>query len=78
MVEVAEEIEALLGAVVAQEVDLEAVETALRRKVLRVAARQLQECLNADHSDLPAPRERVPAASRPGRWNGEPSASRAC
>jgi len=40
-----------LGAAVAEEVDLEAVETALRRRVLRVAARQLQERLNADHSD---------------------------
>jgi hypothetical protein len=48
---VEQEIEALLGAAVAEEVDLEAVETALRRRVLRVAARQLQERFNADHSD---------------------------
>ena len=40
-----------LGAAGAEEVDLEAVEMALRRRVLRVAARQLQERLNADHSD---------------------------
>ncbi|MGH9477585.1 MAG: hypothetical protein ACRD1C_14885, partial [Terriglobales bacterium] len=51
VVEVEQEIEALLGAAVAEEVDLEAVETALRRRVLRVAARQLEERLNQDHSD---------------------------
>ena len=54
-VEVEHEIEALLGASVAEEVDLEAVETALRRRVLRVAARQLQEHFNADHSDYTGP-----------------------
>jgi hypothetical protein len=49
--EVAQEIEVLLGAAVVKELDLEAVETALRRQALRVAARLLEERLNADRSD---------------------------
>ena len=53
--EVEEAIEALLGAAVVQEVDLEAVETALLRRMLRVAARQLQERSNSDHSDHTGP-----------------------
>lgn len=46
-----QEIEALLGAPAVEELDLEAVETALRRRVLRLAARLLEERLNADRSD---------------------------
>jgi hypothetical protein len=67
VVEVGEEIEALLGAAVAEEVDLEAVETALRRRVLRVAARQLQERFNADHSDYAGP-ARSCACGQPARY----------
>ncbi len=43
--------EALLGTAGAEELDLEAVETALRHRALRLAARLLEERLNADHSD---------------------------
>ena len=49
--EVEQEIEALLGTGAVEELDLEAVETALRRRALRVAARLLEERLNADHCD---------------------------
>lgn len=62
-----QEIEALLGAAVAEEVDLEAVETALRRRVLRVAARQLQERLNTDHSDYTGA-SRPCACGQPARY----------
>jgi hypothetical protein len=54
--EVEQEIEALLGTGAAEELDLEAVETALRRRALRVAARLLEERLNADHGDQSAAR----------------------
>ena len=49
--EVEQEIETLLGTGAVEELDLEAVETALRRRALRVAARLLEERLNADHCD---------------------------
>src|SRR5215471_12511676 len=66
-VEVEQEMEALLGAAVAEEVDLEAVETALRRRVLRVAARQLQEHFNTDHSDYSGA-TRPCACGQPARY----------
>jgi len=66
-VEAEQELEALLGAAVAEEVDLEAVETALRRRVLRVAARQLQEHFNADHSDYTGA-TRPCACGQPARY----------
>lgn len=62
-----QEVEALLGAAVAEEVDLEAVEMALRRRVLRVAARQLQERFNADHSDYTGA-TRPCACGQPARY----------
>jgi hypothetical protein len=49
--EVEREIEVLLGAAAVEELDLEAVETALRRRALRLAARLLEARLNADFSD---------------------------
>ena len=64
-----QEIEALPGATVAEEVDLEAVETALRRRVLRVAARQLQEPFNGDHSDY-AGAARLCACGQQARYVG--------
>ena len=62
-----QELESLLGAALAEEVDLEAVETALRRRVLRVAVCQLQERLNADHSDFVGP-TRPCACGQPARY----------
>ena len=50
-VEVERELETLLGTAGAEELDLEAVEMALRHRALRLAARLLEERLNADHSD---------------------------
>jgi hypothetical protein len=50
-VEVERELEALLGTAGAEELDLEAVEKALRHRALRLAGRLLEERLNADHSD---------------------------
>jgi hypothetical protein len=45
------ELEALLGTAGAEELDLEAVETALRHRALRLAGRLLEERLNRDLSD---------------------------
>ena len=49
--EVERELEALLGTAGAEQLDLEAVETVLRHRALRLAGRLLEERLNADHSD---------------------------
>ena len=55
-VEIVTEIEALLGTVVVDEWDLEAIETAARRMAMRVAARVVEQRLNADTSDHAGPR----------------------
>jgi hypothetical protein len=44
-------VESLLGSQTAAEMDLEAMEIALRRRTLQMAARILEHRLNADHSD---------------------------
>jgi hypothetical protein len=49
--EVVQEVEALLGPEAVAEVDLEALEMALRQGTLRLAARALEQRLNADTSD---------------------------
>ena len=49
--EVVQEVEALLGRGAVAEVDFEALEMALRQGTLRLAARALQQRLNADTSD---------------------------
>ena len=54
-VEIVTEIEALLGTVVDDEWDLEAIETAARRMAMRVAARVVEQRLNADTSDHAGP-----------------------
>jgi hypothetical protein len=77
-VEVERELELLLGTAGAEELDLEAVETALRHRALRLAGRLLKERLNADHSDQSGAAGPAPAVKRPAMWGGEPSASRAC
>ena len=53
--EVVQEIETLLGRQATQDMDFEAVETAARRQVLRLAARALEQRLNADLSDHVGP-----------------------
>ena len=49
--EIVQEIEALLGRQAIQDLDFEALETAARRQALRLAARALEQRLNADTSD---------------------------
>src|SRR2546429_6451722 len=53
--EVAQEIETLLGPQALAELDFEAVEMAARRQALRLAARALEQRLNADTSDYVGP-----------------------
>ncbi len=54
-VETVTEIEALLGTGVVDEWDFEAIETAARRMAMRVAARVVEQRLNADTSDHAGP-----------------------
>jgi len=49
--EIAREIEELFGSQALEEIDFEALETALRRRVLQLAARFLEQRFNRDHSD---------------------------
>src|SRR5207247_3805717 len=53
--EIGKELEALLGRSAVQDLDLEAVEMAARRQALRLAARALEQRLNADVSDYAGP-----------------------
>ena len=49
--EIVQEIETLLGPHAVADLDFEAVEMAARRQALRLAARALEQWLNADTSD---------------------------
>src|SRR5260370_9300870 len=51
--EVSQEVEAFLGRQAVAELDFEALEVALRQRTLGLAARALEQRLNADHSDEP-------------------------
>lgn len=53
--DIVQEIEALLGRQSIRDLDFEAVETAARRQALRLAARALEQRLNADTSDHAGP-----------------------
>ena len=53
--DIVQEIEALLGRQAIQDLDFEAVEMAARRQALRLAARALEQRLNADTSDHAGP-----------------------
>src|SRR5664279_4449694 len=53
--DIVQEIEALLGRQSVQDLDFEALETAARRQALRLAARALEQRLNADTSDHTGP-----------------------
>ena len=58
--EITREIEELLGSQALEEIDFEALETAMRRRALQLAARLLEQRFNRDHSDyqgssLPCP-----------------------
>lgn len=52
------DIEALLGRQTLQDLDLEALETAVRRQALRLAGHAVEQRLNADHSDQQSPSAR--------------------
>jgi hypothetical protein len=54
--EVVQEVEALLGREAVADLDFEAWEVALRHRTLRLAARAIEQCLNADTSDEAGPR----------------------
>ena len=53
--EIVQEIETLLGRQAVADLDFEAVEMAARRQALRLAARALEQRLNADTSDHAGP-----------------------
>ena len=58
------DIEALLGRQSLAELDLEALESAVRRQALRLAGRAVEQRLNADHSDAGQPHLRCQC----GQW----------
>ena len=53
--EITQEVEALLGSGIADALDFEAVEAAVRRQALRLAARLVEQRLNADTADYTGP-----------------------
>ncbi|MEK7836874.1 MAG: hypothetical protein AAB328_02710, partial [candidate division NC10 bacterium] len=68
--EVVHEIEALIAPGAADRLDFEAVETPARGRALEVAARAVEQRLNADHSDhADAPRP-CPRCGAPTRYAG--------
>jgi len=68
-VEIVTEIEALVGTGAVDEWDFEAIETAVRRKAMRVAARAVEQRLNADTSDHAGPML-LCACGQPARYAG--------
>ena len=56
--DVVQEIETLLGRQAVEDLDLEALELAVRQQVLQLAAAAVEQRLNADTSDAPEPRIR--------------------
>ncbi|MBW2377893.1 MAG: hypothetical protein JRF55_18290 [Deltaproteobacteria bacterium] len=67
--EIVTEIEALVGTGAVDEWDFEAIETAVRRKAMRVAARAVEQRLNADTSDHAGPMSSC-ACGQPARYAG--------
>ena len=67
--EIVTEIEALVGTGAVEEWDFEAIETAVRRKAMRVAARAVEQRLNADTSDHAGPMSPC-ACGKPARYAG--------
>jgi len=53
--DVGAEVDALVGRGISRELDLEALETAVRRQALRVAALAIEQRINADLSDFTGP-----------------------
>lgn len=67
--DIVQEIEALLGHQSIRDLDFEAVETAARRQALRLAARALEQRLNADTSDHAGP-ELPCSCGAPAQYHG--------
>jgi hypothetical protein len=67
--EIVQEIEALLGSQSIRDLDFEAVEMAARRQALRLAARALEQRLNADTSDHVGP-ELLCSCGGPAQYHG--------
>ena len=67
--DIVQEIEALLGRQSIQDLDFEAVEVAARRQALRLAARALEQRLNADTSDHAGP-ELPCSCGSPAQYHG--------
>jgi len=67
--DIVQEIEALLGSQSIRDLDLEAVEMAARRQALRLAARALEQRLNADISDHAGP-ELPCSCGEPAQYHG--------
>ena len=67
--DIIQEIEALLGRQSIRDLDFEAVEMAARRQALRLAARALEQRLNADTSDHAGP-ELPCACGAPAQYHG--------
>jgi len=67
--EILQEIETLLGHQAVQDLDFEALETAARRQALRLAARALEQRLNADTSDRAGP-ELPCSCGEPAQYHG--------
>ena len=66
--EVSAEIETLIGPGAGDDCDLEAIETAARREALRLAARAVERCFNADDSDHPGSHRPCPRCHRTARY----------
>jgi len=64
------EIEALLGRGAVDDLDFEALETALRRQALRLAARSLEQRMNADTSDHAGPVLSCVGCGNPAQYRG--------
>lgn len=67
--DIVREIEALLGPQSIEDLDFEAVELAARRQALRLAARALEQRLNADTSDRSGP-EQPCSCGEPAKYRG--------
>jgi hypothetical protein len=71
--EVQAEVEALVGGPIGSEIDFEAIEVAVRRRVLGLAARAIERLLNADTSDHVGPALPCRSCAAEARYAGRHS-----
>ena len=64
------EVDRFVGTGPDDSIDFEAAETAVRRSALRLAARAVEQRLNADHSDYCGPFRPCPDCAQPARYAG--------